>query len=48
LPDISKETAHLNEAEEPKDQLPATTASAAVTADQRAPNVVRPSRIGLS
>src|SRR5277367_5517667 len=30
----------VNEAEEPKDQLPETITSAAVTADQRAPNVV--------
>lgn len=30
----------LNEPEEPKNQLPATIASAEVTADQRAPNVV--------
>ena len=30
----------MNEPEEPKNQLPATIASAEVTADQRAPNVV--------
>ena len=38
--EISGEGAHFGRAEEPKNQLPATIASAEVTADQRAPNVV--------
>src|SRR5271169_6796972 len=37
---VATRGAILNEPEEPKNQLPATIASAEVTADQRAPNVV--------